>query len=172
MYSFPMKDKKLSSACRPAPGTFRREPNPRQRLLVVEDDKLIRRLNCEVLTYSGYHVDTAEDGAAAWDALQLNNYDLMVTDNDMPNMTGVELLQKILAANLTFPIIMATGTFPEEEFTHYPWLQPNLTLLKPYTFDELLAAVKEVLRVTCDTRAENAPPPNWQIQSLASRFQL
>jgi len=167
-----MKDKTKSFASPPAPGTFHHEPNPRQHILVVEDDKMIRRLNCEVLTYSGYQVDTAEDGAAAWDALQLNNYDLMVTDNDMPKMTGVELLQKILAANLALPIIMATGTFPEEEFSRYPWLQPNLTLLKPYTFDELLAAVKEVLRVTCDARAEIAPPPNWQIQPLASRFQL
>jgi DNA-binding response OmpR family regulator len=167
-----MTEKIKSSARKPAPANFQREPNPRQRILVVEDDKMIRRLNCEVLTYSGYHVDTAEDGAAAWDALQLNHYDLMVTDNDMPKVTGVELLQRILAANLNLPIIMASGTVPEEEFTRYPWLQPNLTLLKPYTFEELLAAVKEVLRVNCDARAEIAPPPNWRIQPLAGRFQI
>jgi DNA-binding response OmpR family regulator len=167
-----MTEKIKSAARKPVPAKFTREPNPRQRILVVEDDKMIRRLNCEVLTHSGYHVDTAEDGAAAWDALQLNHYDLMITDNDMPKITGVELLQKILAANLNLPIIMATGILPEEEFTRYPWLQPNVTLLKPYTFEDLLAAVKEVLRVSCDAHAEITPPPNWQIQPRASRFQL
>ena len=70
------------------------ETNPRQRILVVEDDAAIRRLNTEILTYSGYHVDAAEDGAVAWDALQQNNYDLMVTDNDMPKVTGVEFIRK------------------------------------------------------------------------------
>jgi two-component system alkaline phosphatase synthesis response regulator PhoP len=139
---------------------------------VVEDDPLIRRLNSEVLTYSGYQVDAAEDGAAAWNALQLNNYDLLVTDNDMPKVTGVELLQKILAACMTLPVIMATGTLPEEAFTRYPWLQPNVTLLKPYTFDELLGTVKEVLRVTADGREEIAPPPNWRSQLAATGLRL
>jgi response regulator RpfG family c-di-GMP phosphodiesterase len=65
------------------------EPNPRQRILVVEDDAAIRQVNQEVLTYSGYHVDGAEDGAAAWAALQQINYDLVVTDNDMPKVPRV-----------------------------------------------------------------------------------
>ena len=166
-----MTAKKISQAGGPASATNQSEPNPRQRILVVEDDPAMRRINTEMLTYSGYQVDAAEDGSAAWDALQLNNYDLLITDNNMPKVTGVELLQKILTANLTLPIIMATGNLPEEEFTRYPWLQPNIILLKPYTFDELLAAVKEVLRVPSDVRDEIAPPPNWQIQPLANRFQ-
>ena len=167
-----MNIEKTSQAANPASVVFQRQPNPRQRILVVEDDATIRRLNTEVLIYSGYLADAAENGAAAWDALQLNHYDLMVTDNDMPKVTGVELLQKILAACMTMPVIMATGALPEEKFACCPWLKPNLVLLKPYTFDELLEAVKEVLRVTADGRKEIAPPPNWQIQPLANRFQL
>ena len=167
-----MRAKRKSRADDSTGTHIQRQPNPRQRILVVEDDPAIRRVNTEVLIYSGYQVDTAEDGEAAWDALQLINYDLLVTDNDMPRVTGVELLQKILAANLTLPIIMATGILPDEEFTRYPWLQPNITLLKPYTFDELLDAVKEVLRVTSDAHNEVAPPPNWRIQPPADRFRL
>jgi DNA-binding response OmpR family regulator len=167
-----MTDKKISQSDARPGASIQRQPNPRQRILVVEDDPLIRRVNTEVLTYSGYHVDAAADGAAAWDALQLNNYDLLVTDNHMPKVTGVELLQRILAANMTLPVIMATGAVPEEEFTRFPWLQPNLTLIKPYSFDELLAAVKEVLRVTSDGRNEVAPPPNWQIHPPADCLRL
>ena len=45
-------------------------------------------MNTEVLIYSGYRVDAAEDGAAAWDALQLNKYDLVVTDNQIAKADG------------------------------------------------------------------------------------
>jgi DNA-binding response OmpR family regulator len=159
-----MTDQKYSQAGELAHAPFQREPNPRQRILVVEDDAAIRRVNTEVLAYSGYHVDAAEDGAAAWDALRLNNYDLMVTDNDMPRVTGVELIQKIHAAHMALPVIMATGAIPDEEFTRHRLPLPAVILLKPYTFDELLAAVKAVLRAASESLGEMAPPPNWQAE--------
>ena len=117
----------------------------RQRILVVEDDLLIRRLNREMLIFSGYGVDTAEDGADAWDKLQMNHYDLLVTDNDMPKLSGVGLLKKVHAAGLALPVIMATGKFPSKEYACQPWLQPAVTLLKPYTFNELVGAVQIIL---------------------------
>jgi two-component system OmpR family response regulator len=140
---------------------------PVHRILVVEDDQDIRRLNTEVLIQSGYHVDAAEDGAAGWEALQLNDYDLLVTDNNMPKVSGVELLMKLHAARMALPVIMATGTLPKRDFTRYPWLQPAVTLPKPYTVDELLGTVKEVLHATSDVRTDIAPPPNPQCQPSA-----
>jgi DNA-binding response OmpR family regulator len=124
----------------------------------MEDDVAIRRINTEILTFSGYQVDAAEDGVAAWEALQLKNYDLMVTDNDMPKVTGVELIQKVKAGGMALPVIMATGAVPE--FTRSGTPQPAVTLLKPYTFHELLAAVKSVLGVASDPIEESAPSPN------------
>jgi len=120
-------------------------PKPTHRILVVEDDGDIRRLNAEVLAHSGYHVDAAEDGAAAWDTLQRNRYDLLVTDNDMPKVSGVELLHKLHAAHIALPVIMATGRLPAEEFTQCPWIQPAALLIKPYSFHELLETVRRVL---------------------------
>lgn len=116
-----------------------------RRLLVVEDDGDIRRLNTEVLTRSGYQVDTAADGGAAWDAISVHRYDLMITDNCMPKLTGLELLKKLRNARVVLPVIMATGTLPEHEFAASPWLIPDATLLKPYTVPELLATVRAVL---------------------------
>ena len=49
-------------------------PNSRQRILVVEDEQDLRQLTAEVLIDEGYQVDVAEDGAAAWSALQLSKY--------------------------------------------------------------------------------------------------
>lgn len=167
-----MKENQVSCVDAPALAPFQREPTLRQRILVVEDDATIRQLNTEVLAYSGYQVDAAEDGAAAWDALQLHDYDLMVTDNQMPKVTGVELIRKLQDARMNLPVIMATGTLPDAEFARHRCLQPAVTLLKPYTFDELVNAVKEVLRATSDALQEIAPPPNWQIQPLTDRFRL
>jgi DNA-binding response OmpR family regulator len=112
---------------------------------VVEDDGDMRRLNTEVLRRSGYQVDAAADGAAAWDAISANRYQLLITDNHMPKLTGLELLRKLRDGRVVLPVIMATGTVPEQEFAASPWLIPDATLLKPYTIPELLATVRAVL---------------------------
>ena len=100
-------------------------------------------------------------GASAWDALLVNDYDLLITDNDMPKVTGVDLLKKVHATRMAMPVVMATGTLPAWEFAQYPWLKPAAVVIKPYTFDELLETVKEVLHATATARAEIAPPTSW-----------
>jgi len=130
------------------------QPGPRQRILVVDGDNDNRQLNTEVLIQFGYHVDAAEDGAAGWEAIQLNSYDLLVTDNNMPKVSGVELLIKLRAAHLLLPVIIATATLPKKDFTRYPWLQTAVTLPKPYTIDEFLGMVKEVLHTTSAAREQ------------------
>jgi DNA-binding NtrC family response regulator len=115
---------------------------------VVEDEHDLRQLTAEVLIDAGYQVDVAENGGAAWDALQLSKYDLLITDQFMPKVSGVELLKKIHAARMTLPVIMATGFLPTWEFALHTWLQPVEMLLKPYSFEKLLGLVKNVLNQT------------------------
>ena len=171
-YSLNMTAKYISQFETASEPLLPRQPNSRQRILVVEDDALIRRLNTEVLTYSGYQVDAAGDGAAAWDAIQNENYDLIVTDNNMPNMTGIELLQSLHEAGMSLPVIMATGTIPQDELDRHPWLQIDATLLKPYSYDELLATVKNVLHAANRSAGKFAPPPNWQAQPFPNRLSI
>lgn len=153
-----MKTNLASPAGRPPSAPGQCQPAPRQRILVVEDDDDIRRLSTEALIRHGYQVDAAEDGAVAWDALQSNCYDLMVTDNAMPKVTGVELLKKLRGARMALPVIMATGTRPSSEFIRSPWLLPTTTMLKPYTLAELVGTVREVLRATEDACERPAEP--------------
>jgi DNA-binding response OmpR family regulator len=120
-------------------------------ILVVEDDLFIRRLNTRVLVGSGYEVDAAADGAAAWRALNADSFDLLITDNSMPKLTGVELLKKLRGARMALPVIMATGALPKEEFARHPWLRPAATLLKPYTGEQMLRMVKKVLSEVAGT---------------------
>jgi DNA-binding response OmpR family regulator len=146
-----MTDKDTSQSDAP----FQREPDPLRRILVVDDEPDIRQLNTEVLIDSGYQADAAEDGAIAWQALNTNSYDLLITDHNIPKVSGIGLLKKLRAARMVLPVIMATGNLPREVFPRYPWLQPAVTLLKPYTVEEFLGAVKKVLRAS-DSTADQA----------------
>jgi DNA-binding response OmpR family regulator len=142
-----VKDDEIPQKGESASVSLAGQTNPPQRILVVEDDRDMLYLNTEMLIRSGYQVDAAVNGAVAWDALQLNSYDLLITDHNMPELSGVELLKNLHAARMDLPVIMATGTLPEE-FDRYPWLRPAATLLKPYTVEELLRTVTKVLRAT------------------------
>ncbi len=136
--------------------------HPPARILVVDDNPDIRRLNTEVLLESGYRVDAAEDGAVAWSALQLFDYDLLITDNQMPTVTGVELIKKLRSEDMTLPVVLMSGTMPTEEINENPWLEIQATLLKPYSVRELLRTVRKVLRGKDQMYPPGTVPFNWQ----------
>jgi DNA-binding response OmpR family regulator len=145
------------------------------RILVVEDEPDIRRINAVVLHRAGYHVDTAEDGRAGWHAVSHapDSYALLITDHNMPGLTGLALIKKVRDARMTLPVIMATGALPEEDlFDRYPWLQPAVALLKPYTIGQLLGTVEKVLRATVIPDEEFVPPPNWQGHPIPDGLRL
>ena len=95
----------------------------------MEDDDTICHLNAQALRHSGYHVDAAEDGAVAWETLQRSQYDLVVTDNDMPNVSGVELLKRLRASDIILPVIMASGVsrWKNSPDIHLSGLTPSCT---------------------------------------------
>jgi len=115
------------------------------RILLVDDDRDIRSINAELLVQSGYDVDTAEDGASGWRALKARHYDVLVTDNTMPGVTGLELIKKLRSEDMTLAVILASGTAPMEELEENPWLQINALLPKPYSVAELVKTVDAVL---------------------------
>jgi len=127
---------------------FQSQPIFGQRILVVEGEHDLRQLMAEALTDAGYQVDVAEDGATAWSVLQLFKYDLLITNQFMPKLSGVELLRKIHTADMILPIIMATGFLPTWEFILHPCLKPVKMLLKPYSSQKLLGMVKNVLHTS------------------------
>jgi len=123
----------------------RRQMNPPQRILVVDDNCDTRQLSIDALVGSGYDAEGVLDGVAGWEAVQTYDYDLVITDNKMPRMTGVEMIGKLRSANISVPIIMATGNLPLDEFSRRPWLKPDAMLQRPFSDDDLLTTVKNVL---------------------------
>jgi two-component system cell cycle sensor histidine kinase/response regulator CckA len=126
------------------------------RILVVDDDISIRQLTTEMLIRAGFDVDAADNGEAGWEAIQAKSYDLLITDNFMPKVTGIEMIKKLHAARISLPVIMATAIFPQEEFILHPWLETIPTLLKPFRAAELLSTVRKVLTVNDGDREEIA----------------
>jgi CheY-like chemotaxis protein len=150
-----MTGKITEPAGRPASQPIQCQTNPPCRILVVDDEPDIRRINAEVLTNSGYHVDTAEDGKVGWEAVNkaADKYALLITDHNMPGLTGLALVKKLREARMNLPVVIATAALPSEDlFTRYPWLQPAALLLKPYSIEELLGAVGKFLHVPDDER--------------------
>ena len=149
----------IKDAVESTAGSARGKKNSPQRILVVDDDHDIRQLCIELLADSGYAVEAVKDGAAGWDALQAGRYDLVITDNKMPRMTGIEMIAKLRAAKMKLPIIMATSFLPLHQFIRRPWLQPDVAMERPFTNDDLLEVVNKILRPNTGTRQLLSQPP-------------
>jgi DNA-binding response OmpR family regulator len=127
-------------------------PRPPHNILLVDDELHARELHAAALIRAGYDVNTAKDGADAWNALNLMSYDLLITDNRMPRVTGMELIKKLRSEDMMLPVILASGTVPAEELKRHPWLMLDATLSKPFSVEQLLEVVKQVLRSADNAR--------------------
>ena len=78
-------------------------------ILIVDDEKNIVSGLEEAFTLESYNVLTAYDGKEAWDKVNTNNVDLVITDLRMPMMNGNELVEKISSSYPTLPVIVLTG---------------------------------------------------------------
>jgi CheY-like chemotaxis protein len=143
-------------------------PHTAARILVVDDDDDIRQLNAAVLKGSGYDVDTAVDGDAAWAILDSQCYDLLITDHSMPKLTGIELLNELHVAGKSLPSILVSGDLPTLELQRHPWLRISATLRKPYTNSELLGTVRQVLPVIGENRKPEGPPRIREAEPVAA----
>lgn len=129
-------------ACSPlAPGTpFR--------ILVVDDDPDLLRLEAKILRRDGHRVDTAENGEVAWKALGCGAYDLVVTDYIMPRVSGLALVRQMRVADMMLPVMMVSGNLSHIEATRLsadPWSRIDAVLHKPFDADDLVSAVNRVL---------------------------
>lgn len=78
-------------------------------ILLIDDEKSIRKTLKEILEYEGYVVDEAGDGAEGLRMIQEGDYDIALCDIKMPKMDGMEVLEKAQAANADVPFIMISG---------------------------------------------------------------
>ena len=128
-----------------------------RRILIAEDDEIIRQIISDALVDDGHAVNAAADGEQAWEALRHDAYDLLVTDNEMPRLTGIKLIERIRKSGMSLPVIVASGSFSVESMRDHPQLQIEAVIPKPFGKSEFLDIVRNVLSSSEDTFTDHAP---------------
>jgi EAL domain-containing protein (putative c-di-GMP-specific phosphodiesterase class I)/CheY-like chemotaxis protein len=116
-------------------------------ILLVDDDEALARSLDRVLQAAGYQVAIAHDGDVAAKAIVREPFDVIVSDIELPGMTGVDLLRVVRAYDLDVPLILMTGTPTIETATEAVSLGALQYLHKPFPNDVLLKAVGQACRL-------------------------
>lgn len=122
-------------------------------ILVADDDPVVRYTVVRFLERAGYRVTTASDGEEAWAILQARRIQLLITDNNMPRLTGVDLIQRLRAEDRTLPAILASGTLAWDDETIPPEWRPLMVLEKPYGAEEVLPLIDQAARGAAERAA-------------------
>ena len=125
--------------------------NKNLKFLIVDDFSTMRRIVRNSLKELGYtNVDEAEDGVAAFNKLRTTHFDFVVSDWNMPNMSGIELLKAIRAdANLkSLPVLMVTAEAKKENIIEAEEAGANGYVLKPFTTATLEQKLNEIFEKT------------------------
>lgn len=119
-----------------------------KKILVVEDDKDIQELICEILKDQGYEVEAASDGLEGLQKYQEGEYDLIILDVMMPQLDGYQVSSQIRKKDKKIPIIMLTAL--GEEYDQIKGFDQGIDdyITKPFSFNLLLKRVEAVLRRT------------------------
>jgi len=115
------------------------------RILVVDDDDGVREVVTIVLRRAGFQVGCAVDGESGWEALGAIRYDLLITDHQMPRLTGLGLLRRVRALPIQLPVILMSAKMPWGETDDWRLLKPGLAIEKPFSIGELLTAVRRTV---------------------------
>ncbi|MDQ7075279.1 MAG: chemotaxis response regulator CheY [Gammaproteobacteria bacterium] len=106
------------------------------KILVVDDFSTMRRIIKNLLRDLGYHnTEEADDGGTALPILQAGNFDFLVTDWNMPGMSGIELLKAVRADERLegLPVLMVTAESKREQIIEAAQAGVNGYIVKPFT---------------------------------------
>ena len=123
------------------------------KVLVLDDDPMIQGILSRVLSRSGFQVRCAGDGEAGWEELQNRDYDLLITDNDMPKLTGLDLLRRLRDRASQLPTILISGNMPWQAQDLPELLPPGAAIEKPFILSELMEKARMLLSLGHENHA-------------------
>ena len=115
------------------------------RVLVVDDEQVIREILSEFLTMEGYVVRSVEDGERALNELNLRPYDMVISDLKMPKLSGLQLLERITEANINVLTVIMTGFGTVETAIEAMKKGAYDYILKPFKVEEVIHVVQRGL---------------------------
>lgn len=118
---------------------------PKARILVIDDEEIVR-ISCErTLVPDGYEIDTAASGKEGLERLEKGEYDLVLVDLKMPGMSGIEFLVNIKSRRPEQKVMIMTGYDTVEHIVEAISSGAAHYLEKPFTPDTLIERINEVL---------------------------
>ncbi len=119
------------------------------KFLIVDDYPTMRRIVCGLLKEMGcHHADEAEDGAVALNMLKASKYDFVVSDINMPNVNGFDLLKAVKADDSLkhLPVLMVTAEARKEDIVFAAQSGAAGYIVKPFTKVRLEEKVRKILQ--------------------------
>lgn len=121
--------------------------NPDMRVLVVDDFSTMRRIVKNILRQLGFNnVVEADDGTTAWDMINKEKIDFIVSDWNMPQMTGIELLRKVRSseAYADTPFLMVTAEAQQENIIEAVQAKVSNYIVKPFTAETMKQKIDKI----------------------------
>lgn len=121
--------------------------NPNMRVLIVDDFATMRRIVRNILRQLGFtNFVEADDGVMAWEVLERERVDFIVSDWNMPNMSGIELLRKVRSDARTkgIPFLMVTAEAQQENIIEAVQAGVSNYIVKPFTADTLRQKIDRI----------------------------
>lgn len=116
------------------------------RILIVEDEQKVSRFIVSGLTAESYAVDAASDGRTGLELASTYDYDLVILDLMLPQLSGTEVLRGIRRIDHRVPILMLTARDSVADKVEHLEAGADDYLTKPFAFAELMARIKALLR--------------------------
>jgi putative two-component system response regulator len=124
------------------------------RILVIDDEAIIRMLVVEILETVGHTVVDADSAERALDLLDGGDFDLVVSDVIMPGLSGLELLQRVQAQRASLPVVLMTGAGTYETLSQALTRGAAGLVTKPFAHADLQSAVADALERASRSREE------------------
>jgi len=113
-------------------------------ILIVDDDASVRGILFDLLS-ENYECNTASTAEQALQYLEIETYDVVLTDLAMPGLTGVELLKRVQLKDLDTPVILISGKAREEDHESLMNLGAFAYISKPFQLDEIESVVQRAV---------------------------
>ena len=121
--------------------------NPNMRVLVVDDFSTMRRIVKNILRQLGFtNMVEADDGTTAWEILNKDKIEFIVSDWNMPQMTGIELLRKVRASEefADIPFLMVTAEAQQENIIEAVQAKVSNYIVKPFTPETMKQKIDKI----------------------------
>lgn len=119
-----------------------------KRILLAEDEDVLRMLTVDTLEDEGYAIHEAENGVEAIELLDKQDFDLLILDYMMPKMTGLEVVQHLRKNNSSIKILMLTAKSQQEDIDLLKNAGANYYMAKPFSPQKLVEAVRDIFAET------------------------